>query len=185
MGFDDSEDDCWQFPDHNDPPCSPIKPYVHPSSYGPVVNEADRQREAKLLTSIDTEQTKTLQRRASNELALNFRAVDSQPYPYGGSSLSTSALPLDVAPSTPLVVTTLSVLAPLISTPPRRGLARQHSALTDKDVAELPYVPTRRRLNTKTSDLGPEWPTAPSLPTYMHGAAATNDHEYSSVTPCL
>ena len=183
MGFDDADDDYWGFPDPDDPPNSPIIPYVHPSSYSPVVNAQDREREAKILSSIDTEQGKTLQRRASNEAAFIIPSAGLQLYTYSGSSSSSSALPPTVIASATFGVPILAVTAPIITTPPRRGLKREHSALTDNDVSDIPSVPTRRRLITKTSDLGPEWPMAPRLDNDMRSAAASTEQEDSSVYP--
>ena len=55
MGFGDTDDEV-AFPDFDDPPPSPIKPYVHPRPVvDPVVNALDRDREAEILSATHKE----------------------------------------------------------------------------------------------------------------------------------
>ena len=182
MRFDDGDDEIG-FPDPDEPPTSPIAPCVNLSSYGPVVNAQDREREAKILSEIDTEQGQTLQRRVSTEAALSIAGAGLPLSTSGGSASSASALPPTVIASAPLGLPIVADTAPIIPTPPRRILKREHSALTDRDVSDIPYVPKRRRTISKTSNVGPEWPMAPRLENDIGRAAASTEHEDSSVYP--
>ena len=119
MGFDDEDEDT-RVTDSGEPPSSHIKPYVHPSSYGPVVNAQDCEREATILSAIDTEQGKTLQRRASNEAAVSIAGAGLPLSTSGGLSSSSSTLPPIVIASAALGFPIFVVTAPTISTPPRR-----------------------------------------------------------------
>ena len=126
MGFDDTGDDV-AFPDFNDPPLSPLKPYVHPRPvYGPVVNALDREREAEILSTIHKEEGKALKRRASNEDVVGIVVAVTPQSQVGGSSASSSTLPLTVIPSTPSVLPIAADTATFVPTPKTRSLKREH-----------------------------------------------------------
>jgi len=179
----DAEDDPFQFDDFDQSPANPIRNYVHSSSYGPIVNSLDREREASILSTLHREQGKLLERRASDEAAsVTVGAGLPQSKVGGPTSSSSISLPTFSASAASVLPIGAKAVAS-IPTPPRRILKREHSALTDKDVLELPYVPKRRRILSKTSKTGPEWPTAPRPENDLSGGAATTEAELSSVYP--
>ena len=127
MGFDDTDDEV-SFPDFNDPPLSPFPVYVHPRSpvYGPVVNALDREKEAEILLDIHTKDGKALTRRSSNEDVVGIVVAVTPQSQVGGSSASSSTLPLTVIPSTPSVLPIAADTATFIPTPKTRSLKREH-----------------------------------------------------------
>ena len=124
-----------------------------------------------------------MQRRASNEAASSIAGAGLPLSTSGGSASSASALPPTVIASAPLGLPIVADTAPIIPTPPRRILKREHSALTDRDVSDIPYVPKRRRIISTTSKCGPALPMAPRLENDIGRAAASTEHEDSSVYP--
>jgi hypothetical protein len=147
------------FPMIEPSPTQPAQSLSEEPSDGPPFTEQDRVREATMVAYIHSKREEALKRHAAKLHAYQITAPPQEKYlNVADSSRRSSSAHIDFCPTGTPGVPLVDTL-PLACTP-RRRLKRDFSALTDKDGAETPYVPVRRRIQGKQACVGPEWPVS-------------------------